>query len=221
MTTSLPETAFTTPQRVKREIDDLPEPQIIDLIVEASRTFREKTDRKFFQETGAVEWTEAGGGYTIFVNDHLPISNIQSVEYQVDQNTLEEIDPSYYMIEGDGEMGSIVTVGGDWPSTLRHQGFIEAVPDGLTETVKVTYDGGLKTPAKAWSDGEERHETEFPFDIERAVIEWVVWKAYDRGMNPTIKKQSVLDGSVTFKENPSMPPETWEKTVRSYYDYDV
>lgn len=172
--------------------------KVIRWIREGSDLLRSMAHRQFYWTTGYTERTRAHGSDEIYVRDHVPIDAISKIERQNDPSTsATTVDSDSYEATSDG-LGTIRRVHGLWSTTATRRGGPVGGPQPGTEQpiLKVTYDGGWKTPEQANQNVGAR---DLPWDVESAILSHVELQWHSDGQNPNIESLSMADGSITYR----------------------
>ena len=226
--TELADNALTTLAVIASELDDYSEGDDADVdarvaryINAASSRFENATGRKWYYTEGHEERVAGHGTGRLTVTDHLPVESIDKIELLsgVISGDIQvtAVADSSYEIE-DSDVGWIRrTSFGVWKNTARHVTDISTHPRAGTEKklYRVTYDGGHVTPAQG--DDDEELDRTLPYDIEQAIVEYVVMLWQSRGRDATIQSQSSLSGSVTYEMlDGERVPTSFKRLVDSY-----
>lgn len=172
--------------------------QVIRWIREASDLLRSGAGREFYWQSGYTERTDARDAPEIFVRDHVPIDSISKIVRQNDPSTGgTTVDSDTYEAAKDG-LGTVRRVHGVWLSTaMGRAGPVGGRQPGTEQPIlKVTYDGGWKTPEQ---DTQGVGTRDLPWDVEGAVLSHVELKWHRNGQSPGVKSLSMADGSITYR----------------------
>lgn len=166
-------------------------------IKEGSDLLKSMTGREFYWVTGYTERTSAVGASNIYVRDHVPIDAITSIEYDHDpSSSATTVDSDNYEAVGQGQ--GTIRHDSLWTSTEEHRaGPVGGHQPGTAEDViKVTYDGGWKTPEQ---DTQGVGARDLPYDVEMAVLSHVELKWHRNGQSPGVESLSMADGSISYR----------------------
>jgi len=166
---------------------------------EGSDLFRKLTHTEWYYKSGHTERVAGYGTETLHVSDHLPIDTVNSIEYDTGNNTTTVDSGDYEVIEN--EKGAIRKINGVWRDTAKTETniAIHSVPGSEEKLFKVDYDGGYYTPEQ---DNQNVGTRDLPWDIERAVLEFVAMRSEQSGSNTAVQKVSVESGSITYMQGP-------------------
>lgn len=225
---SLPDNALTTLTAVADELDDYTvgtnDSRVVRYIATASSAFEQDTNRKWYWVEGYTENVEGYDTRRLVVDEHRPISSIDDITF--DDGTIKtDISPSTWEIEDAGK-GWIRRVSGRWVDTGDRRRDIDINIAGGTQAglYRVTYGGGYITPQQ---DDDDVGDRTLPWDIEQAIIDYVVMLWHMRGRDHSISSESLLSGSASYTNlidtlvsTPSgrIVPPTYRDAIRRYAD---
>lgn len=178
------------------------------LIHVASDLFTEATNVAWHRVAGHVEKVSGDGSHILRLTDYAPLVSISSITYEGDP-----IDSSEYGI-GSARQGEIVRKNGGWADTSRVVQHLNThrIPASDRTPYEVTYTAGFVTPQQA-TDGLGQRD--LPYDIEQAVLDYVVSRYAQRGRDQMVSSIKVLDGSIAYVKG-SAVPQQFAHTVNRY-----
>jgi hypothetical protein len=143
----------------------------------ASDIIEQYIGRSLYNDGAAVEDVPGAKDAFLFV-DRSPIVSITSIVWLGDNGT---VDASTYSV-WDADAGMIYRADGWEPTKISATAF---------QRYRVTFDGGYVTP-------EQGGTRTLPFDIENVCVDLVniMWR--QKGADPTVKSESVLNTSISY-----------------------
>jgi len=184
---------FTTLNVVKDEMlitGSSEDAVLVDMIRQSRDLIVRYCNREFARET--IQETLDSDGTVNLMISRTPLVSITQIK---DDGTT--ISSTLYSID-DADAGIIFRESG-WTTTQLWGHNIEAFPihQGRRDW-EVTYVGGYIMP------GSTEGTVTLPYDLERASIDIIKSKFYQRGDDPTIQSEKVGDASITRFPNPSL-----------------
>jgi hypothetical protein len=182
----------------------------------ASDLFSQMVGRDLHYREDVAEKVASGGDVRLVVYEATPIDSITSIVID-DGVTSSTVDSDDYRIE-DADAGLIEQIDGTWEDTEVYAWNIERETKGRQLAhYTVTYDGGWVTQEQDDNDGTLTRD--LPYDIEQAVIDYVVMKDARRGRDTAVKSMSNLSASVAYMDQ-EVPP-SFVNAVRRYKILEV
>lgn len=223
---ALPDSALTTLNEVKRVLgiglNDLDEDITLERYIRvASNEFEQKTSREYGYVTGHTEDVSSDTGRILQVKQKLPIDSINSIEKDTGNST-DTVDSTNYEIQ-DAQAGQIRRTQGYWDNTSATIPSIEPIQTGEDLTLyTVDYDGGFVTPQQDANDSSLSDDLDrLPPEIENAVISRVVDMYRSQGRDSNIRKESILDASVTYETDRSAKLTEFDQVVNMYKRHPI
>lgn len=190
-------------------------------IQSASNALQELCGRNFEYDAAYEEDVSSDGGKYLVAHKGVPIEAITSIEYDNGQGSMETVDSDQYVLE-DSEAGLIRHISGTWRDTQVYVNHIEParMHGGQHAVYRITYEGGWNTPYQVAEGTGSGSGRTLPYDIEDAVIRYVVQKFKARKRDPNVSSMSVGSGSISYfdpnVQGSSGTPDAFESVVRRY-----
>jgi len=163
----------------------------------ASGKFTKIANRNFHSVSGHTEDVGSFGATYLTLEEYFPITSVEKVEYRGSVVNADEY-------ELHNRAGMVRYKIGNWIST--------EVDDGVdpAKDYAVTYDAGWTTPAQSGTRN-------LPFDLEEAIVQYVVTKFAQRGRDETVASMAVGDGSIKWTEHDGERlPASFVETAKEY-----
>ena len=191
---------LTTLQTVKDELQitsSTDDGYLTRQIKVASQMFTELCGREFHRQAGRTDEVVGEGGRFLYLKSVYPVTAINSVKYDG-----EAVDSDLYALQN--REGLILRASGRWQDT-EHQRLYE-----------IEYDAGYVTETQA-PFGTNSDPRDLPFDLENAIIQFVVANYRERGQSDNVASKKLGDTSIKWTTTQGRRvPQTFADAITTY-----